>query len=298
LRGLTGDILIIGAILISAIMLLVPAAGLPKVWDEAVWFHWRAAHISQGMTGDNWQIMHRAWPSAEFRWIILTLSAFCVFGGWQGLVVLTWWVCILIGLLSQRPLFMHHFLALIPAAAAAAAFGWGKLWNWSLHWCKATTLSIRLPAVGGAAACLTLAVFLGMQLWMGARRFKNSINSTSLRTIITDELAAEKLRSLTAGKDVVLTDAQGIAFLAQRDVPPGLTDTSYKRIYAGYLSARQVIDESEQYHVRAALLWSGRLNQMPGVSAWVREHFSRHESFDEERVLWFAAKQVSSAASH
>ena len=289
-QGLTSDIFIIGAISIGAIVVLAPAAGLSKVWDEAVRFHLKAASVSQGIPADNWQMVLRPWPSVNFQWIIFALSALCLFGGWQGLVVLIWWVCILIGLLLQRPLFMHHLLVLVPAAAVAAAFGWGQLWEWSLDWCRATNLSIRVPAMGGAAACLTLAAFLAVQLWNGFRGYKNSIDLSSLQTIATDELAAEKLRRLTAREDRVLTDAQGIAFLAQRDVPPGLTDTSFKRIAAGYLSARQVIDESERYHVRAALLWTGRLNQMPEVSAWVRERFSRHESFDEGRVLWFSAR--------
>jgi hypothetical protein len=289
-QGLTNDILIIGAISLGAIVVLAPAAGLQKVWDEAVRFHWRAAGVSEGMTADNWQMVHRAWPSANFQWIIFALSALCLFGGWQGLVVFVWWVCILIGLLSHRPLFMHHLLALIPAAAVAAAFGWGQLWKWSLDWCRATSLSLRVLGMGSAALCLTLAALLVVQLWNEVWRYKSSLSLTSLQTITAAELAAEQLHRLTARGDLVLTDAQGIAFLAQRDVPPGLTDTSFKRIAAGYLSARQVIEESERYHVWAALLWTGRLNQMPEVSAWVRKHFSRHESFDEGRVLWFSAR--------
>jgi 4-amino-4-deoxy-L-arabinose transferase-like glycosyltransferase len=287
LQGLAIDILIIGAILLGAIAVLSPAAGLAKVWDQAVRFHLTAARLSRQITAGNRQMVLRAWPSALFQWIIFALGAFCLFGGWRGVVILIWWLCIMIGLLLHRPLFEHHLLALIPAAAIAAALGWGQLWSWSLDWCRATRMSIRVPAIGGAAVCLALAAFLVMQ---GVSYYRNSIRLTSSQTITTDELAAERLRRLTARKDFVLTDAQGIAFLAERDVPPGLTDTSFKRIATGYLSASQVIDASERYDVRAALLWTGRLNQIPEVSAWVRQHFSRHESFDGGRVLWFSAR--------
>jgi hypothetical protein len=101
LQGLTNDILIIGAIAIGAIVVLAPAAGLSKVWDEAVRFNLRAASVSQGMAAANWQMVLRTWPSVNFQWIIFALSALCLFGGWQGLVVLIWWICILIGLLYR-----------------------------------------------------------------------------------------------------------------------------------------------------------------------------------------------------
>jgi hypothetical protein len=90
LQGLTNDILIIGAIAIGAIVVLAPAAGLSKVWDEAVRFNLRAASVSQGMAAANWQMVLRTWPSVNFQWIIFALSALCLFGGWQGLVVLIW----------------------------------------------------------------------------------------------------------------------------------------------------------------------------------------------------------------
>jgi hypothetical protein len=85
----------------------------------------------------------------------------------------------------------------------------------------------------------------------------------------------------------MLTDAQGIAFLAHRDVPPGLTDTSFTRISTGYLSPQQVIDYCTRYHIRAALLWTGRLKQMPEVEAWLRAQFPRHQSFGDGRELYF-----------
>lgn len=287
LRGLATDILIIGAILLGAIAVLSPAAGLAKVWDQAVRFHLTAARLAPGITAGNRQIVFLPWRSGNSQWIFFALGALCVFGGWRGVVILIWWLSIMVGVLLQRPLFVHHLLALIPAAALAAALGWGQLWSWSLGWCTATRISIRMPAISGAAACLALAALLVTQ---GLGNYRNSVKSTSPPTISNDELAAERLRRLTAANDFVLTDAQGIAFLAKRDVPPGLTDTSFKRIAAGYLSGSDVIDASERYNVRAALLWTGRLNQMPEVSAWVRQHFTRHESFDEGRVLWFSAR--------
>jgi hypothetical protein len=187
-------------------------------------------------------------------------------------------------------LFAHHLLMLTPALAISAALGWGQLWSRALDWWRVATTWTLMPAISVTAASLALAAFLVVQLWNSVGSYSKSIKSTSALTIAADESAAEELRRLTTRQDFVLTDAQGIAFLAQRDVPPGLTDTSFKRIASGYLSARQVIEQSDQYGVRAALLWTGRLNQMPEVLPWIRQRFARHESFDEGRVLWFSPR--------
>jgi hypothetical protein len=270
--------------------MLVPVAGLGNVWNQAILFHLKAAGLSRATTVENWQILQRAWPSASCQWLIGGLAALSAFGGWRALAALLWWVCTLTGLLYQRPLFAHHLLALVPAAALAAALGWRQLVFWARDIWRKDTVPTRIAALGAGVACLALTAFLAVQLGEGVRDYRNSASSAFLKSIIADRSVAEELHALTAPSDFVLTDAQGIVFLARRDVPPGLTDTSFKRIGAGYLSSRQVIDQSERYSVQAALLWTGRLSQMPEVCAWAREHFSRHRSFDGGRVLWFSPK--------
>ncbi len=96
------------------------------------------------------------------------------------------------------------------------------------------------------------------------------------------KLVAERTRP----DDVILTDAQGIAFLAQRDVPPELTDTSFVRIATHYITAEEVISVSERHHVRAVFLWTGRLNSMPEVVRWAADHFPHQESFGDGQVLY------------
>jgi hypothetical protein len=145
-------------------------------------------------------------------------------------------------------------------------------------------------AQGMVGACLALAFFLALAPWDGIRVDEKSISAASAPSLAADKTAAQGLQKLTGREDMVLTDAQGIAFLAQRDVPPGLADTSFKRISTGFLSAREIIDQSERYHVSAALLWTGRLSQLPEVSTWIEGHFSRHQTLDNGRVLWFSVR--------
>jgi hypothetical protein len=104
-------------------------------------------------------------------------------------------------------------------------------------------------------------------------------DSPDLRLV---KLIAERTRP----DEVILTDAQGIAFLAQRDVPPELTDTSLVRIATRYITAQEVVSLSERHHVSVVLLWTGRLNLMPEVARWATEHFPHQESFGGGQVLY------------
>jgi hypothetical protein len=57
---------------------------------------------------------------------------------------------------------------------------------------------------------------------------------------------------------MVVTDDPGLAWQAQRDVPPGLTDPSNARIAAGYLTADDLIAALDRPEVCAYLEWSSR----------------------------------------
>jgi 4-amino-4-deoxy-L-arabinose transferase-like glycosyltransferase len=286
LYGFSQDLLILGATMAGLIVLATSASGLPKVWDQAVLFHLRA-RVSAGAR-ERLGIIFNCWPGNGPLQILTALSALCIFGGWRGSALLAWVLCTLLGLLQQRPLFTHHLLALMPASAAAAAFGWGELARRSLnYWNRAENVPVRALASIAGATCLIVGFVVPFKLWTIARRNDYFELAAQTEGTLMDLAVAQELQQLTRPGDSILTDAQGIAFLAYRDVPPGLTDTSFTRIAAKYLSAQQVIDEINRSHVRAALLWTGRLAQMPAVVAWVKAHFPCHHDFGNGRDLYF-----------
>ena len=283
--GFSKDVAILGTTIAGLILPVALAAGLPKVWDQVVLFHLRA-RVSAG-AGEPWRMIFNCWPSGGPLQMLIALSGLCILGGWRGLALLAWVFSTALGLLQQRPLFEHHLLALIPASAVAAAFGWGEIatrslnyWNYSRHG--------PLCALGliAGAACLIVVFALPFKLLAIART--NGYFELAAQTEGTpmDLAVAQELQRLTRPNDSILTDAPGIAFLAHRDVPPGLTDTSFTRMAAGYLSAQQVIDEINSSHVQAALLWTGRLAQMSAVVASVNAHFPRHHDFGNGRGLF------------
>jgi hypothetical protein len=84
----------------------------------------------------------------------------------------------------------------------------------------------------------------------------------------------------------VITDAQFIAGLAQRNTPPELVDTSYVRINTGFVTTRQVIQIAGQPRVQAVLFYTGRLQKLAGLHDWVSQHFRRVHTYGGEQELW------------
>ena len=136
--GFSQDVVILGTTIAGLILPVALAAGLPKVWDQVVLFHLRA-RVSAG-AGEPWRMIFNCWPGNGPLQMLIALSGLCILGGWRGLALLAWVLSTALGLLQQRPLFEHHLLAIIPASAVAAAFGWGEIvarslnyWNDSRH---------------------------------------------------------------------------------------------------------------------------------------------------------------------
>jgi hypothetical protein len=100
---------------------------------------------------------------------------------------------------------------------------------------------------------------------------------------------ASDLQRLTTPRQQIITDDQYIAALANRDVPPELVDTSDVRITTGYLTTGQVIAIAEQPQVGAVLFYTGRLDQLPGLRAWVAQHFRLARSYGGGQDLYLRA---------
>jgi hypothetical protein len=180
---------------------------------------------------------------------------------------------------------------LIPPIAMMEGVGWTQFWKWSRALLQWSSSKSKLAAyVIGIVGVLAISVGLVIL----AEQLRIAWTEATAQEAIMPQAAADspdlKLAKLIAERtrpdDVILTDSQGIAFLAQRDVPPEMTDTSFVRIATHYITAREVVSVSERHHVRAVLLWTGRLNSMPELVHWAADHFPRKESFGEGKVLY------------
>ena len=99
---------------------------------------------------------------------------------------------------------------------------------------------------------------------------------------------ASDLRAAISPGQQIVTDAQFVAALAERDTPPALVDTSMVRINSGYLSLARLESIASQPQVHAVLFFTGRFH-LPAVGAfhaWVAQHFHLLHNYGAGRELW------------
>ena len=91
------------------------------------------------------------------------------------------------------------------------------------------------------------------------------------------------MQGVSAPDEVVLSDDQYVAALANRDVPPQFVDTSAVRITSGYLTAAQLEDYITRNRIHVILFATGRFNLLPGFHAWVAAALHRGDDLRPRR---------------
>jgi len=94
------------------------------------------------------------------------------------------------------------------------------------------------------------------------------------------------LRATTAPGDLVISGDQFATALAGRSTPPELVDTSLVRVESGDLTVDEVMVVAQRWHVRAVLLRTERLSAVPGLRAWLDQHFAESIRLGTGRTLY------------
>ena len=281
------DTLLVLGIILGVVAAMSLAYGPREVWTQAVAFH--LASQADFRPTRNWGLIAATLSRDPALFSALPLVACAALEPWIGWAALGWLALTLVGLLIQQPLFTHHVVCLIPPIALAAGIGLSALWKLgrqmlvtklSLHadgygWAVGIT-----PFVAGvilfAAVCRGGFAGHGQQQWLLAL----------WRPPAADLAVVDELARAIGKADFILTDAQGIVFRSGHRVPPWLADTSLKRIENHYLATAEVISQVERYQVKAVLLWTGRLNHLPGLAAWLEQTFPTRHKFGTKGVLY------------
>jgi hypothetical protein len=100
------------------------------------------------------------------------------------------------------------------------------------------------------------------------------------------EATVAALRASTAPGDLVISDDQFATALAGRSTPPELVDTSLVRVKSGDLTVDELMVIAERWHVRAVLLRTDRLAAVPGLQAWLEQHFPKSMHLGTGRTLY------------
>jgi hypothetical protein len=287
IRYTAADTLLALGIVFAVVAAVLLAYGPREVWTQAVAFHLD----SHGgfSAARNWGLIAATLRRDPVLFSALPLAACAAFEPSIGWAALAWFALTLVCLLIQQPLFTHHVVCLIPPIALAAGIGLSALWKRSRQ-LRITGLSLHAGdcgwAVGIAPFVAGVICFAAVCRGGLAGRSQQQWLLAFWRPPAADLAVVNELARLISKTDFILTDAQGIAFCSGHKTPPWLADTSLKRIDNHYLTTADVITEVERYQVKAVLLWTGRLDRLPGFVGWLEQTFPTRHRYGTKGVLY------------
>jgi len=275
--------LFLAGMLAALLVVLLPFIGSwGALYDQVVRFHLAAASAASQGVGYNIALIWTNMFSAILVLLFVVGPLLALDRPTAKILPpLAWLLASLVLLLRQQPLFDHHVALLIPPLALLAGIVVGDVLNapeghlraWPQTLKRTDTRRLVFVMVGFVSLLL---------LVMSASR-----NATAARPITADQrLTSTALERLTVPGDVVVSDDQYVAGLADRDVVPQLVDTSLVRIATGYLTTPQIEAIITQSDARVVLFASGRFDQLPGFRAWVRANFTEVGTFGGGRALY------------
>lgn len=311
LRGVVRDYsYCFGVFLLVCLLLIAPFVGsFGALYDQVVRFHLVAGKA------DNLGLKHNIGLILKTRALYLPgLLALVALGlalwrrAWVVAPLALWLLASLVLLVRQQPLFVHHLtllspiLALIGALAlplVVSAFAQGTQGTSGTTTFGAATYatagnppkSRMSPFLAYSVVALALIVVL-----VGAVSGVIANRAAGAPPAQETQRMASALQAFTQPGELVVSDDQAIAGLADRDVPPQLVDTSEVRISSGYLTASQLEGIILRDHVRAILFASGRLDLIPGFRAWVEAHGQLAASFSHGHALYLLTPQSPTTA--
>jgi hypothetical protein len=303
----------IGGALLAGLVLLLPFAGsFPDFWRSVITFHQVAGAAVPGTLEGN---LSRLEPA-----LLSPLALLAIYGTLAALLRKDWlvipllvWLLVTLGLLATfHPLFPHHVIALEPpllALAVCGVAGGGAYKRMFLSLGPRGGSSERVaPWTGRVAALLLLCISL-FGLWQDMQYYR-ATNSVAVGNAVLDSWSglqfldargssgggnpwrgdlrvADDLHNAITRGQWVITDAQFIAGLADRDTPPALVDTSSIRIDTGYITLAQLEQIAALPRVHAILFYTDRLYRgQPSFVSWVTRHFHLLHSYGPARELW------------
>jgi hypothetical protein len=272
------------------LLVLLPFLGnLGTVYDQVIHYHLVASSDAGHSLGYNIQLV--LVDAIEYPlWFLAALSAALALTQRRlaVMVPLLWALVCLAFLLKQQPLLDHDRLLLMPPLVLVASFIINEY------------QPSRTPDRGGASGFITAlrasgrlepeqvllvlsAAIVLVSLFIGGvgahRDVAHPLPQASVEM-------ASALKAATLPGELVASDDQYLAGLADRNVPPELVDTSQVRILSGYLTAPKLEKIIDRYDIRVILFASGRFNMIPGFSSWVTANFTKIEDFGNGQALY------------
>lgn len=257
------------------VLVLLPFVGqLGAVYDQVVRFHLAAARADTHSLRYNVQFIAQTLVAAPLIYAGALATVVMVWRRmWVSLPLLLWTLASFVVLVRQQPLFAHHVVLLSPSLALIAGCGACAV---------SSVLAMSDKRLAQVAVALALVLVAGAGLILNWKQNAAANAPIPVRTL----KMALALQGVSAPQEIVLTDDQYLAALANRDVPPTFVDTSAVRITSGYLTTTQLEDYITHNRVHVILFASGRFDLLHGFRAWVAARYSRVATFEHGGALY------------
>ena len=296
----------IGACLVTALLVLLPFLhSYANLVSTVITFHTQAGATFASSQRGNFSLIKQALISWLSLAALFGTAAAVLRRDWRVIPLIAWLLVTIYLLWRQVPLFPHHLIALAPPLIGLAVMGIGNSVTWkSLARFKvvATGSTDRNTEIKNSAGSTSIAL-QNITAWIAIililitvvlavrqdRQYYRSVASIAADQETQQGLrVAADLNHAIAGGQLVITDAQFIAGLADRNTPPSLVDTSTVRIVSGYLMLAQLENIASQPQVHAVLFYTGRLGapETAPFHAWVAQHFRLLHNYGNGRELW------------
>lgn len=290
----------IGAFVITGVALLLPYAGAWQAFVSSVITFHTGAGEQFSQVGNTSLILTSLESLLSLAAFYGCVSALLLRQDWRVLPLLAWFLVSAFLLWRQVPLFTHHLVSLVPPLIALAAMGFARPSQSS----QSSSLAqqpvsreyggdirakpdiARIILVGLASILLLLTVATSLRQDVTYYRTAQARGVDGLAQLEA-RVSADLSAALSPDQQVV-TDAQFVAALADRDTPPWLVDTSTVRIDTGNLTLAQLESITAQPQVHAVLFFTGRFGLPPVAPfhAWVARHFRLLHDYGGGRELW------------
>jgi hypothetical protein len=273
----------LAAAVAAALCILAPFMGsLNAVLQQAVTFHLEAETIALGPRNID-TLRHFFATNAALSMAAVIGALVAILRRDARTIPLAAWLLATLAVLAIHvPLFPHHLLMLIPPLIALIVLGMNGL----------PDILIAGPGAWRHGAALLMGLLAVTVVLAGIRGdydYYRDLNARSASAAIHPiaRIAADLERATTSDQWII-TDAQFVAALANRDTPPWLVDTSSVRILSGHLTAGELLQAGTDPRVHAVLFATGRLTAAPlaGFHDWVAGHFNLLHKYDDGIELW------------
>lgn len=271
-------------VLISIVLIVPFTSSFHQLVQGVISFHTQAGKIYYYTQASNLSQIKHALTSllalAALYGTIVTL----VRRDWRVLPLLTWFGATAALLWQQAPLFPHHEVAFVAPLLALAVMG---ISPYSID-----TQKIRTLLYTGATVVTLLTVLLLSIVNLTAIQhyYRNERNiSTNISFAKWDVNVERDVQSVTPSHQLVITDAQFLVALANRNTDPLLVDTSTVRVTTGYLTPQQLVTEAQKPSVHTVLFYTGRLLHMKNIGlfySWLKQHFRLVHNYAPGKELW------------